>query len=98
VLRLVGSRASGRGVSCSGVFEIGDENGADVVVPLASPARAFLVGLGELRPASAQDQLVGPLGGEDIEELSPVGEVKAVDEPGRPVAEQGGAANVGDRE
>jgi hypothetical protein len=36
--------------------------------------------------ARAPDQLLGTLNGEQLQELSPVGEMKAVEDPGRPVA------------
>jgi hypothetical protein len=74
---------------------MGEEDCGGVVVALASPAGAFFVGFGELGLASALDELFGAVCGECVEELFPVGDAEALDESGRSVAEEGGAADVG---
>jgi hypothetical protein len=64
-----------------------DEYGGRVVVLLAAPVDALALGFGELSGTGAADQLFGTVGGQEVEELVPVGEVEALYQAGGAVSE-----------
>ena len=82
----------------SKAVEMGDEDGGCVVVFLAPSAGVFGLRLGTLRTPCAADQLFGSVGHEDVEELPPVGDLEALDESCRTIAEQGCPADTCCRE
>jgi hypothetical protein len=90
--------ASAGEAGCSAFVEVGHQDRGRVIVLLAAAAGALSVGLGEFGLAGAADQFDGAVGGEEVEQLGPVGEMEALDETGGPVAEQRGAADGRGRE
>jgi hypothetical protein len=75
--------------------EMGDEDGGRVVVLFAASLGALGLCFGSLGEAGAADQLFETVGGQEVEELCPVGEVEAFDEACGAVAEQRCTAQAG---